>query len=274
MLLATISCSSSLFGASLATDNAGASAYNSGWNATNAGTSTTSTGAWGAGWTFANAGTAGSFVASSNNNDNNESGWQNINSNPSGNNRAWGLFANSGGRAEATRQLNGTLSVGQSISFSMDNGSIANTRSVGVQLLSGTDVAFEFRFVGGASFYSLLDGGPSGGGGSSSTTNTTLGFSRGAVNGVFTLLNSGGYSFSATRLGQGASPSATDSVTGRILASSSTNISHVRLFNNDAGSGGASDAFFNNIAVVPEPSIIAAAIIGSGIMLRRRREIA
>jgi hypothetical protein len=45
------------------------------------------------------------------------------------------------------------------------------------------------------------------------------------------------------------------------------------LKNQEAGSGSAFDAYFNNISVVPEPTIASMIAVGAVFMLRLRRKV-
>ncbi|MFY7878619.1 MAG: hypothetical protein ACOVP6_01000, partial [Lacibacter sp.] len=132
---------------------AAATAYNGspGWD-NNDNDNVTGLGAW----TLSSSGTAGFFTGSSLGNDGGTSPLPSINSSS----RAWGLFANSGGLASAVRTISGNLSVGQTISFSMDNGSVNNGATVGfaLQNVSG-NALMELYFVGGASTYTISDNG-------------------------------------------------------------------------------------------------------------------
>jgi len=202
---------------------------------------------------------------------------------------SWGFFANKGNTAQATRPLSGspsTLGVGQGIRIQMDNGGVtANGNFLNGQTASGNGVVglslqnssssniAEFYFVGGRTNYDLnINGTEVNSGG----TRSGVAFRSTGLSLQFTLTTATTYLvriFDAL----GTTPLGSDLI-GSIT--NGTTIDRIRLFNSspDYGSGDAGprndNVLFNNLQVVPEPSIIAAAIIGSGIMLRRRREIA
>jgi len=219
-------------GSLVATDNAGN--YTSWNNGANEGS--------GFGpWSLSGSANSGFFLGNS---ANNAGGSGNINT--SG--QAWGLFANSGATASAIRPFTGgALAEGQQFLIQMDNGFIQNGGTVGFGLQNSSGVnRFEFYFVGGSSGYTINIGG--------STTATGIGFTGNGLSLVFSQDAANGYSFDVTPAG-----GSTTHFSGTLAAS---DISQLRLFNANAGSGGANDAFFNSIQVVPEPVNVALGIFG------------
>ncbi|MFT3789398.1 MAG: PEP-CTERM sorting domain-containing protein [Tepidisphaeraceae bacterium] len=241
-------------GASLASDDASNATYASGWAT---GSATTTTGTWGGGWTFTttngDTGQNGRFTGTSTGNDQGISGLTSINTGG----RAWAMYSNSGTLVTADRPLDGALLLKQSIQFSLDNGNIGNGNKVGVQLMVGSTVAFEFRFVGGETNYSLYDGG--------GVVTTSLGFSLGGVSAQFDKVGLNSYNFTATR----KETNTVYTLSNRTFAGGSGGVTSIRFFNSNAGAGGSNNAYFNSIAVIPEPGALA--LLGSGLLLSLRR---
>jgi hypothetical protein len=242
----------------LGTDSAADVAYNSGWTAGSNGGS-----GFGA-WSFVtNApGSKGTFLSSSGNNgdgDGNSSG--DINTA----NRAWGAFANGGGEIFAVRPFTGgALAVGQTFSMNMDNGFIDSGGVVGIRLTSSLSTItnatreFEFRFVGGNSFYDVI---------SNPNQTSTLGFTDGGLNLVFQLNSPTTYSLSVTRFHDTASPIVWNT-TGTLV--SGNPILGVALRNQNAGSNSQRDGYFNSMSITPEPASLTMLALGM-LMLRRRK---
>jgi hypothetical protein len=255
--------------ASVASDNEGDTAYASGWTPGSSGGS-----GWGSGWTFrdqtnlvltATDGTHGWFVANSTNNNNtagDSNGDGDINSS---NNKAWGLYSNAAGKdIYATRSFGGSLSIGQTFKFDMDNGNIAANQVVGMRLLTNpsdiTSRDFEFRFVGGGTNYTLVDSAGTG-------NNTGIPFTREGLHVAFTLTSASTYSVSITSILTGQT--VTDTGT---LVSGSTPITGFAFKNQEAGLNSPADAYFNNIAVVPEPTALGLLGLGLLMMVARRNQ--
>lgn len=239
--------------ASLASDNEGDAAYASGWApGSNGGTG------WGSGWTFrdqtnliltATDSSHGWFVANSTNNNSTTGDADHDGDINSANNKAWGLYSNAAGKdVYAVRSFDGALGIGQTFKFDMDNGSIASSQVVGVRLLtSASDITFrdwELRFVGGGTNYTLVDAAGTG-------NNTGIPFTREGLHVAFTLTSASTYSATISSILTGQT--VTDTGT---LALGSAPILGFALKNQEAGAGSAADAYFNNIAVVPEPATL------------------
>ncbi len=254
----------SLVGASaqaaiIASDDSSNSAYNSSW-LTGTG-STAISGSFGGGWTFNTSGSGGRFTGSSAGN----GGSPNINVGGD----AWGLWANSGGFSEASRPLNGALTPGpivnggQQLLLSLDNGGVNTGGTVGVSFQNASNQNLvEFYFRGGQSNYEVNRSG--------GAVATTIGFTTNGLNLVLgQAAGAGTFSLTITRLGTGGS---TQTVTGSLLSPSGGQaISTVRFFNSNAGGGSGNDAFFNRIAVIPEPATLGV-LAGAGLIALRRRK--
>lgn len=241
LLLATAAANASL----IASDNAGN--YTAWTNNSNGGT--------GFGpWTLQTTGpNAGHFLGLSTGNAGGSGGIREGNS--------WGMWANSGDTAEAFRPLTGgALGVGQAFLVDMDNGWIESGRSVGwgLQNSSGGNL-FEFGFTGGGSTYWIND--------SDSGYDTGISFTGDGLRFRLTLTGTGSY---ALQVISGSSTS----VFNRTLASGGGDQGIVRFhaWNYSAGSGSNYDAFWDNMAVIPEPGTWVLAGIGvvSCVALRRR----
>jgi hypothetical protein len=230
----------------LVSDNAGN--YSS-WGSTASSASTSASastiGIASPGWQFANTAGGngsdnGSFLGGS------QQVGQSLNINSSSGN-AWGLYGNSGQQSIGTATFNNSLSVGQILTVDMQNNFIQAGGTVGVNLKSTTGATlFTFQFTGGGSDYNYVNQTSSG----SSSGNTTLGFYE------------NGLQIQAT---EGVSDSLTIVVTeqssqGNFSGSSwsetfasTADIGQIQFFDNNAGSGGPNNAYFNNLQVVPEP---------------------
>ena len=228
---------------------------------------------WGGGWTFRDQANNiltntdsrhGWFVSTSTNNDNpgDTNGDGDINSPSTG--KAWGLYSNTTTNdIYAIRPFDGPLSVGQTVKFDMDNGNIASSQVVGLRFLTAANDInsrdWEFRFVGGGTNYTIVNAAGTG-------NNTGLTFTREGLHIEFTLTGPTNYSATITKLVDGS----TFTQTGALISSSP--ILALAFKNQEAGAGSASDAYFNNIAIVPEPAV--GGLVGLGLILgvwRRRR---
>ncbi len=124
------------YAASNASDNAGN--YGGNW------TGGQGTG-WGGDWVFQDGPTnSGHFIGDSTTN---AGGSLGINSTGDG---AWGLFANTGDTANATRPFNGDLSIGQTFSIQIDQGYQDTGSTVGLSLQNSSgQTLFEIYYIGG-----------------------------------------------------------------------------------------------------------------------------
>jgi hypothetical protein len=180
------------------------------------------------------------------------------------NGKSWALYANSGQTAVMIYDFGGTLGVGDSVSIDFDNGFIdsGGTVGFGLQNSSGQN-RFEFYFTGGQSSYTLNDAGgpkpvdPAG-------PATTLGYT---ANGVGTITFIQGSSNAYNLLING------NPVDNTGLTLTASDISRIRLFAFNTGTGSNHDQYFNNLVVVPEPSTYALIIGGLAmlIFIARRR---
>ena len=222
------------WGALLATDNAGN--YSSWANGNNLGSG------FGA-WALSGSDNSGFFLGDS---------AQNGAPIPSGNintsGKAWGLFANSGTTASAVRPFTGSaLAANEQFLIRMDNGNIQSGGTVGFALQNSSSVnRFEFYFVGGGSDYTINFGGM--------IINTGIGFTDDGISLVFAQGAANAWALDVTPAG-----GSTSHFSGTLAAS---DIAQLRLFNANAGNGGANNAFYNDIQVVPEPANVALAIFG------------
>lgn len=188
-------------------------------------------------WQLGGSGTRGFFVASSTGNasgDSNTDGDINVPRTP--NDWAWGLYASGGGLAEAIRPFGGALSTGSVFQVEMDNGNIQTGGAVGLALQSnvGTN-RFQLYFNGGDSNYTIAD--------NSGTRNTGLAFTGEGVTVALTLTGTDTYSVTLTRKVNGVSTN----LTGTLAGTAGTGIERLRLFNSNAGTLTAHDAFFNRL---------------------------
>ncbi|MBU3660286.1 MAG: hypothetical protein FGM14_10470 [Flavobacteriales bacterium] len=201
------------------TSSASSATYNSAWsNSQN--DNTTGLGAW----SLSTTGTAGFFTGSSDVNN--------------GGTRSWGMFASGGSNlASAVRTV--SMSIGNTLSFSMDNGSIDNSKTIGfaLQNASGENL-MELLFIGGQSFYQIID--------AAGTTNTSIGYTSGGLD--VSVAYTAGNTYAIYVTGKGG---ATESYTARTFSSQGGGQvpTQIRFFNAGAGSGPSYDLFFNSLSI-------------------------
>lgn len=246
-----------------ASDNAADSAYSGGgnYNTLNGGTGFS---AWSV-LPSVNGGTQGAFIGSSTNNGSGSSGGIDVSG------KSFGLYGNTGAGADAFRPFTGgSLSIGQSVIIDMDNGFIdaGGTVGLGLQTLGGGSVStnrIEFYFAGGASGYTIdLNG---------STVNSGVGFTADGLRLTFTLTAANTMNLTVGSL-NGSNGGTNSTFTGLSLGGvSGTGIDQIHLFNFNAGGGASKDAFFNSLAVIPEPStmmLVGCGLLGAWVIRRRR----
>ncbi|MEC4048585.1 Ig-like domain-containing protein [Flavobacterium sp. SUN046] len=198
-------------------------------NKSNAGTSWTNgqndnTIGFGAWNLTTNGGTAGFFTASSDINN--------------GGTASWGMFASGGANvASAVRTV--SMGIGNTISFSMDNGFIDDGKTIGFGLQNdlGQNL-MELYFVGGQSFYTLND--------NAGQTPTSIGYTSSGMDVTITYTALNTYSITIkTKSG------ATATYTSRTFISQATGQkpAQIRMFNSGAGVGPNYDLFFNSLAI-------------------------
>ena len=213
-------------------------------------------------WQFVVTGSAGMFLGDSTQNggaglgDAFSSGGIN-----SPNNRAWGVFANNGGTADAIRPFQSALAVGQTFSVDFDNGFIDAGSSDGVILASTTGtVLWEFLFTGGQSAYQIFD--------SRGLVNTTLPFTDDGMHIEFLLTSPTSYTFF---IQQAAGPAAI--ISGNLAAAGA--IGQFAFFDHNAGFNSSNNVYANSLEIIPEPStfslVTGSLMIAATFFLRRNR---
>ena len=156
------------------------------------------------------------------------------------NGRAWGIYDN-GGQANAIRPITTGLSVGNTLNFSMENGTIQLGGTVGFNLQnsSGQNL-MQFYFVGGQTNYTLNDG--------TATLNTSIGFTSTGLNIAIAYTAANTYSIAITSIG-----GSTSYFTGRSFISQSNEVPGQIVFFNYNGSatnqGGSANSYFNSLAI-------------------------
>ncbi|MGL2966864.1 T9SS type A sorting domain-containing protein [Flavobacterium sp. XGLA_31] len=154
-----------------------------------------------------------------------------------GGTRSWGMFASGGSNvASAVRPV--SMGVGNTISFSMDNGFIDTGKTIGfgLQNSAGQNLA-ELVFIGGQSTYRMLD---------ANSANTSIGYTAAGLD--ISLTYTGTNTYTITIAARGGS-SAT--YTGRTFTTQSGGQvpAQIRFFNAGAGTGSSYDLFFNSLAI-------------------------
>jgi hypothetical protein len=165
---------------------------------------------------------------------------------------AWAMYANSNQEAFASHTFaGGALNSGQTVSLNFDHGSIATSKSTGIQLFNGTTLLFQLFFKGGESNYWFSDAG-------GIDQSTGAGFT----------LDGGTFSF---KLNSATSYSATWRSASWSGTIANLAIDRIQVYNNSAGSGAGSDVYFNNLTVIPEPTGALLGVVCVMGLLRRRR---
>lgn len=183
--------------------------------------------------------------------------------------QSFGLFSNVGAATlgEAIRPFSSGLSVGDTFSLQMDNGTVGTGGSVGFGLRSGGTNRFEFYFAGGSTSYTV-DGANGG-----SVFQTAQGFTPNGMTASLTLTSTDTFSFTVAFNG-----GSTETFSGTLDGTAGSTIDNFRLFTfnpNDNNPSGETNAYFNSPTVVPEPSSLSLlagpAILGAWFFVRRRR---
>ncbi len=173
---------------------------------------------------------------------------------------SFGIFsfpADSGAFAGVTRAFTGgPLVAGQTFSITLGYTGIANNGSVGFDLRDSAGVTLFSVNTNGAGDWQLNDGSSNFNSGAAAVANTSL---------IFSFTYNGGNNYSYT-LGAGSG-------IGFIAANNLTDISQIRLFSFQQGSG--ENLGFDNLSVVPEPStwVMVAGGLGLLTLLRRRSRV-
>lgn len=178
------------------------------------------------------------------------------------NGKSWGLYSNSGQTAALIYNFGASLAAGESVSIAMDNGFIDTNGVVGFSLQnsSGTN-RFEWYYIGGhaVNSYKINDG-------VQEDVLPNIGFTAAGLTSLqFTQLPGNSYSFAVN-----GSP-----ILNTGLALNGSDISRIRIFSFNAGSGGSNDSFFNSLQVIPEPSTYAGLLGAAALSLalwRRTRK--
>ena len=223
----------------VASDNAGNYAYSSGWS--NGSNGRSGFGAWSLTTIGSN---SGFFTGSSTQNDNGKSLPAGDSSDIDSNGTAWGLYANSGSVATATRDFTGSaLAVGQSFSLAFDNGNIGAGASDTISLLDASgNTLFQFGFAGGLNDYFYTDA-------TSTAADAGIPFTYFGLDTVFTLTSATTYSLTVTPIDTAIS---LKTITGTISGS----IAGFNAVNDNAGgnTGGNDYNFYINSATVSAAS--------------------
>ena len=232
--LAVIGMSQKSRAALVASDNAGS--YTS-W--TNGSTGGSGFGTWSLSATSSN---AGFFLGSSTVNDNGNALPVGDTGDIDTSSQAWGMYANSGSVATATRSFTGSaLAVGQSFSLAFDNGYLPVGSSDTFSLLNSSGSAlFQFGFAGGANDYFYNDS-------TSTGADTGIGFTYFGLNTLFTLTSATAYSLTITPID---SSLAAKTISGTINGS----ITGFQAVNDNAGNGDGRNFYINSVAVSAAPN--------------------
>ncbi|MDX2175829.1 MAG: hypothetical protein SF028_05105 [Candidatus Sumerlaeia bacterium] len=217
----------------VAADDAGQSTYNSGFDPG-------MDGGTGFGpWTITQEASSGRFVGDSTTNGFTGGGGINSGTTP----RAWGLYANTGTLATASRTLDAPLVAGGAIRMSIDSGFVAGGGVVGFNIRNSSDQdLFQLRFAGGDASWKKTDAG-----GDADTGN---GFSSDGFDLVLRMTSATTYSATFTKVGDAVGTPFTGTFSNPAGGQSATII---RFYNFNAGSGSTNDMFFNKLEVEEPP---------------------
>jgi hypothetical protein len=191
------------------------------------------------------------------------------------NDNTWQIFTVSGQDSQIYSKhfLDSPLTVGQSITLDFANSSIApspgggaNPGFVGISLKDSNNVNIaQFQFAGGGANYVYSDA-------NHTNSDTGHGFEfQDLMRITWTIGNSGTYIATLSDPGTGAVEATWSGVLG-----GNGLVPGIEVFNNNGGNanGNNSDVFYDDLAVVPEPSTIAAgALAVVGIFAMRRRGV-
>ena len=210
-------------GATTGADTASNSVYATGWtNGMNGGSGFSA-------WQLAVGGSGGLFTASSTTNAGGTSGG--IDSGG----RSWGLWSTSG-VTEAVRPLSGTLSTGQVLRLSFDNGWINSGKSAGIAFRNAaSNNLWEFYFSGGESYYSIND--------QAGTSASTVPYTGDGLQIAFQMVGTTSYLANVT-IG-----TSVWRLAGALISQTDSGIAQIRCWNYEAGSGSSYDVFLNNLSV-------------------------
>ena len=253
---------------SLAFDSAADPAYNGGWgNGSNGGYG------WGSGWQFF--GPGGFIIGTSTTNGVGDPGWD---GDIDTDGRSWGELTSvdphSDSVADATRAFSGALSIGQSFTINMDNGieyggsPLAASSSVRLGNQFGTAFTLAVQINTNFSTYYVI-------GDATGSHVLPLALTDQGLHIVFALTSSKNYEFSVSGAGTDA-PSGLPYVFSGILDDSlGTNITSVSLVSENSGTNPANWNFFNDMAIVPEPSalLLVGLALPLALLLRRNKSL-
>lgn len=254
----------------IASDAESDPAYSSGWGpGTNGGSG------WGGAWVFrdqsnalvtATSGSKGWFTGTSTANETTDTNADGDIDTPSVSGKAWGLYSNAANNdIYAVRPFASAMAVGQTLSANIDNGNIATNMVVGLRLLTNaSDITtrdFEFRFVGGATDYTIVNSA-----GAANAVDTTIPFSREGIHLEFTLTSASTYSILMKSLVNGTTVTQTGT-----LVSGSAPIVGLAFKNQEAGAGTTANAYFNSISLTAVPEPTSAGILAVGLIFGIRR---
>ncbi len=148
------------------------------------------------------------------------------------NSSGWGLWANSGGEANAYRPFMQPLRVGDSFDVRFDNNSIQVGGSVGIGLLNGNgEWLIEFHFIGGESNYRIND--------AITDRDTGVAFTSSGLDLTITLTSSTTYEIDIDGT----------LLTGTFAARDAMEPTRFRAWNSNAGSGSAHDFFVDDLTI-------------------------
>ncbi len=218
-------------------DQAGDTAYDSGWTQGSNGGS--GFGAWILTTTTEDAGQAGHFVGDSTSNGGGPA--TEFDDDINTNDRAWGLYANNGQTASAVRPLlDGPMMPGQTVEFYMDNGWVdGGAVGGGLQNAQGQNV-FEVLYRSGV--YEYVD--------AMGIQTSSVPFTDKGLKVSVTLTSYATYTGRIESL----NPVQGFDFSGTLMnPSGGAVITQVRFFNFNAGEGGERDAFFNVLSLSPAP---------------------
>ncbi len=184
-----------------------------------------------------------------------------------GSSESWGLYGQNSETGAAVYDFGGVLGVGETVSIDVSLGFIDSGATVGFSLQNSSGInRFEAYYIGGDAVDSWKLNDADG-------QEDIVGPATDFGNSSWKIAGDNFLSFRFTQLAGNQFELSVDGVdaTNSNLNLAASDISQIRIFNFNAGSGSDNDQYFNNLEVVPEAETTLLLLGGLGIILWFRR---